>query len=95
MVGSKLENLPVYEGEVPESQVISRINKDDLNKVEFYIASHFDQFDYDFKDDKISSDKKRVIEVKIIQAICEVLELLPDDPLVPKYLENILEQLRK
>ncbi len=95
MIGNSVETLPVYEGEVPKDQEIPKVNGEDLDSVLRYIRAHFDEFDYDFTDENVSDDEKKTRETKVIQAICDALHLIPDDPLVPKYLEAVLDQFKK
>lgn len=95
MIGRRSVDLPLYEGEVPESEEIPRVDANSIEMVERYIAFHFEEFDYDFRNDTVSDNDKKIREIKVIQAICEVLDLSPRDPVVPKYLEAILKQLKK
>ncbi len=87
--------LPVYEGEVPEDQEIIKVNSKNLDIVERYIAFHYEDFDYNFRTDDGSDHDKKVMEIKIERAVCEVLDLSPNNPLVPKYVEAVLKQLKK
>lgn len=89
------EGLPVYEGEVPRNQEILKVDSGDLRKVEDYIAFHYEEFDYDFRNDDEDDEIKEEREVKVVDAICRVLNLNADDPLVKKYLKAVLTQLKR
>jgi hypothetical protein len=87
--------LPVYEGEVPPDQEILKINDGDLENVERYILAHHEDFDYDFTDDSVPEKIKQEREAKVVDAICNALVLKFENPLVDKYFQAILIQLKK